>query len=193
MSLDQTDSENTAPITQLLRQARDSGDKALDDLYEAVYPVLRRMAANRLGRGSGHTVTPTVMVNELFLKLDGSSVLDSSSRTHFYATCARAMRFILADLARASLARKRGGGQQRESVTEAQLSVPDRAREVLELDRALNDLASVDDRLRQLVELKFFGGLSYAEIGEIQGLSERTVKRDWVRARAFLAARSSAA
>lgn len=186
-------SNRTTPITLLLERARDADREALDELYAAVYPVLRRMAASRLGGGSGRTVTPTVVVNELYLKLEGGSAFDSRDRHHFYATCSKAMRFIITDFARASLAKKRGGKLSRQTLTDATVSLPDRAADIIELDAALDDLETVDSRLRQLVELKFFGGLNHREIGRLQDLSERTVKRDWVRARAFLVARSAPA
>lgn len=189
-----TDAEHldTAPITQLLQRARQTDGATLDELYEAVYPVLKRMAVRHLGGVSGRTVTPTVVVNELFLKLSGSSAFESRDREHFYAVCSKAMRFIITDFARSSLAKKRGGDYRRQPLTELGLNTPDRAEEIIELDAALDELEVVDSRLRQLVELKFFVGLNYREIGTMQQLSERTVKRDWVRARAFLIARSAA-
>lgn len=178
-------------ITRLLRRARDADREALDELYAAVYPALRRMAAHRLGGGQGRTITPTVVVNELYLKLEGSQVFESKDRAHFFATCARAMRYIITDFARASLAKKRGGPLNRQTLTEASISIPDRAAELVDLDSALNDLDVVDSRLRQLVELKFFAGLNYKEISHIHSCSERTIKRDWARARAFLVARAA--
>ena len=186
-----SDGPDTAPITLLLHQARDAGEESLEELYQAVYPVLRGMAARQLGGASGRTITPTVVVNELFLKLAANETLESQDRQHFYAICSRAMRFIITDFARASLTAKRGGQFQREPLTESGLTQRSKAEEILELDAALDDLEKVDSRLRQLVELKFFGGLSYREIGDLQSLSERTIKRDWVRARAFLVARSA--
>lgn len=183
----------TAPITHLLEKARSEDEQGLEALYEAVYPVLRKMAASRLGGQSKGTLTPTVIVNELFPKIAGGSIFDSSDTQHFYTACARAMRFIVTDFARASLAAKRGGHNKRDSLMDVHLVEPDRAQELLDLNTALNDLEGVDSRLRQLVELKFFGGLNYREIGRLQSLSERTIKRDWVRARAFLVARSAPA
>ena len=180
------------PITQWLHQARRNDIEAVDKLYAAVYPVLHRMASRKLGVRSGATITPTVVINELFLKISGSSVMDSKDRHHFYASCSRAMRFIVADFARSALSQKRGGDAEKCSYTDALAKQPDRAQELLDIDSALDDLETMDTRLRELVELKFFGGLTYREIGKLHERSERTIKRDWVRARAFLVARSSA-
>ena len=181
----------TAPITKFLVDAKNNDPGALEELYEAVYPVLRKMAANRLGTSGGGTLTPTVVVNELFLKIAGSSVFDSADRQHFYTTCSRAMRFIVTDFVRSSQTGKRGGEAEHKPFKDTLLAQPDRAQEILDLDSALDDLETVDTRLRELVELKFFGGLNYREIGQLQRLSERTIKRDWVKARAFLVARSA--
>ena len=183
---------DTEPITQWLHAARDGDEAALNQLYQTVYPVLHRMAAAKPGVQNDATITPTVVINELFLKIADSPVMDSRDRHHFFATCARAMRFIVADFARAALSRKRGGGAEHCEYTSALASQADRARELLEIDKALNELEALDPRLRELVELKFFGGLTYGEIGELHDRSERSIKRDWVRARAFLVARSGA-
>ena len=172
-------------------RARNNDDQAVDKLYNAVYPVLHRLASGKRGVRSGATVTPTVVINELFLKISGSSIMDSKDRHHFYASCSRAMRFIVADFARSALSQKRGSGAEHCSFTDSLVEQPDRAQELLDIDTALEDLESIDPQLRELVELKFFGGLTYSEIGALHDRSERSIKRDWVRARAFLVARSS--
>jgi hypothetical protein len=164
---------NLQPITRWLVSANNGDTQARARLYEAVYPVLRRMAASKPGVRIGATLSPTMVVSELFLKITGGSAMESQDRHHFFATCSRAMRFIITDFAR-TLA-----------------SQPDQAQELLDIDAALVDLESLEPRLRELVELKFFGGLSHIEIGELHGRSERSVKRDWIRARAFLVARTS--
>lgn len=192
VSADQQDpgQGDVEPVTQWLRAASSGDPAALDQLYRAVYPALHRMAACKPGVSRNATVTPTVVINELFLKVSDSAVLDSVDRQHFFATCARAMRYIVTDLARAAMARKRGGDAIKLPLTQALIEQPDKAQELLDIHEALEDLEAVDGELRQLVELKFFGGLTYSEIGELQGRSERSIKRDWVRARAFLVARS---
>lgn len=179
------------PITQWLLEARGGDKDALSQLYEAVYPVLRRMAHGRAALGAGGTLQPTAIVNELFLKLYGSSALEATDRKHFFATCARAMRFIVTDAARRKLARKRGEGAPRVTLETAHGSQPDKAEELLEIDAALDDLEALNPRLRELTELKFYVGLTHAEVGELQGCSERSIKRNWQKARAFLMARSA--
>lgn len=192
MSADQPHAgqEDIEPVTRWLKSASQGDAAALDQLYRSVYPVLYRMAASRPGVSRNATVTPTVVINELFLKVSDSSVLESVDRKHFFATCSRAMRYIVTDLARAAMAQKRGGDAVKLPLTRALVEQPDKAQELLDIHAALEDLETVDDRLRELVELKFFGGLTYSEIGELQERSERSIKRDWVRARAFLVARS---
>lgn len=181
------------PITQWLHSARGGDDEALNQLYNAIYPILYRMAASKPGVARNATVSPTVIISELFLKIADSIVLNSTDRQHFYATCSRAMRFIVTDFARSALAQKRGGDVQHCAYTTALAHQPDRAQQLLDIDAALTELESVDSQLREMVEMKFFGGLTYGEIGELHGRSERSVKRDWVKARAFLVARAGAA
>lgn len=181
----------TQPITGWLHAARDGDDVAMSRLYEAVYPVLHRMAAGKAGVSPDHTLTPTAVVNELFLRISDSAVMDSNDRQHFYATCSQAMRYIVMDFARMALSRKRGGEYAHHAFTDALAALPDRSQELLDLNAALDDLGLWDRRLCELVELKFFGGLTHAEIGALQERSERSIKRDWIKARAFLAARAN--
>lgn len=182
--------DSIEPITRWLHAASEGDPAALDQLYRAIHPTLYRMASVKPGVNRNATITPTVVINELFLKVADSAVMKSVDRHHFFATCARAMRHILVDLARAESARKRGGDAIKHPFTEALAEQPDRVQELLDIHAALEDLDTVDTRLRELVELKFYGGLTYSEIGELQQRSERTIKRDWVRARAILVARS---
>jgi RNA polymerase sigma factor (TIGR02999 family) len=182
---------NLQPITRWLVSANNGDTQARARLYEAVYPVLRRMAASKPGVRIGATLSPTMVVSELFLKITGGSAMESQDRHHFFATCSRAMRFIITDFARTAASQKRGGDLDHCPLTTALASQPDQAQELLDIDAALVDLESLEPRLRELVELKFFGGLSHIEIGELHGRSERSVKRDWIRARAFLVARTS--
>ncbi len=180
------------PITRWLIAARDGDNGSLGKLYETIYPVLHRLASNRPGVRYDGTLQPTAVVNELFLKISGGLAYDVKDRQHFFCTCARAMRFIVADAARSSLAAKRGGQAQQCPLVTSYASQPDRAQELLEIDAALADLDQLDPRLRELVELKYYAGLSHAEIGQLHNRSERSIKRDWVRSRAFLVARSAA-
>jgi RNA polymerase sigma factor (TIGR02999 family) len=182
--------DSTQPITSWLYAARDGDKQALSQLFDSVYPLLRRMASSKPGVEKDGALTPTVVVNELFLKINNSDVLNSEDRHHFYATCSKAMRYIIVDFARSAMSQKRGGEFAHCAYTQALATQPDRAQELLDIHAALDDLDQVDHSLRELVELKFFGGLTYAEIGAIYMRSERSIKRDWTRARAFLAARS---
>lgn len=188
---DPVQDQDTMPITGWLHAARDGDDTALGELFEAVYPLLHRMAAAKPGVERGGILSATAVVNELYLKINDSAALNVEDRQHFYATCSRAMRFIVADFARAAMSRKRGGDVDHCAFTNALAAQPDQAQELLDLHTALDDLDQVDRRLRELVEMKFFGGMTYAEIGALHTRSERSVKRDWIRARAFLVARSS--
>lgn len=179
------------PITEWLEAARDGEAGSLDRLYQSIYPLLHRMAMGRPGVRHDGTLQPTAVVNELFLKITGGTAFDAKDREHFFATCARAMRFIVADAARQALAEKRGGHAPHLTLVTALAAQPDRAQELLDINAALEDLDKLDARLREMVELKFYGGLSYDEIGQLHERSERSIKRDWARARAFLVARSA--
>lgn len=181
----------TQPITGWLHAARDGSDEALSELFKVVYPLLHRMASAKPGVRKDGALSPTTVVNELFLKIRDSVALDVEDRHHFYATCSRAMRFIVADFARAAMSLKRGGDYDHCAYTQALAAQPDRSQELLDIHAALDDLDQLDSRLRELVELKFFGGLTYAEIGALHERSERSIKRDWRKARAFLKARAT--
>lgn len=171
-------------ITQLLKQA-ESGDAAsLAAVFESLYPELRRLAAARL-RGAGHTITPTVLVHEFYLRLSEGQGLSLSSRRHFFAAAAKAMRWIVVDQARRRGADKRGGGLQAVTLSERMAAAPDDA-EILALHEGLEVLDRIDPRRREVVELRYFVGLEFSEVAELLECSERTAKRDWARARALL-------
>ncbi|HMB60574.1 MAG TPA: ECF-type sigma factor [Xanthomonadales bacterium] len=182
---------NAKPITEWLIAARDGEAGSLDQLYNAIYPMLHRMAMGRPGVRNDGTLQPTAVVNELFLKIEGSRAFEAGDREHFFAICSRAMRFIVTDAARQALADKRGGHAPHLTLVTALSSQPDRAQELLDINTALEDLENLDSNLRELVEFKFYGGLSYHEIAQLHDRSERSIKRDWARARAFLVARSA--
>lgn len=181
----------SAEITEILAAARGGEPEKLGAVFAAVYPELKRMASVRTaGAPANATITTTVLVHETFLKLAGARHLPLVDRRHFFACAARAMRQILIDHARAATAGKRGSGTVALALTE-ELAAPDAGREPawLDLDRALDELDEVDRDLRELVELRFFAGLTREETAELLGRSVRTVQRDWRRARAFLYAR----
>lgn len=170
----------------LLRRCSSGDVRAYDTLFAAVYADLHRRARH-LARGAGATLSTTALVHETYLKLAGRN-LALNDKAHFFALAARAMRHVLLNAARDSLAQKRGGGQI-EATFDSALAVPSDAGDhvdVVALDQALQQLATADARLAQVVELHFFAGLGFAEIGELLGLTERTVARDWRAARALL-------
>ena len=154
--------------------------------FEAAYSELRRLARAQLrSLRPGDTLATTALVNEAFVKLVGSSA-GWQDRAHFLALAARAMRQILVDYALERHAQKRGGGRRPTTLDSGVLSVEAVADEMLDIDRALTNLERVDERLARLVELRFFGGMTDEEIAHSEGITARTVRRDWQKARAFL-------
>jgi len=171
---------------ELLRRCSSGDAQAYDMLFAAVYADLHRRARH-LARGAGATLSTTALVHETYLKLAGRG-LALNDRAHFFALAAGAMRQVLLNGARDALAQKRGGGMI-ETTFDGALAVPsetDDRVDVIALDHALRQLAGTDARLARVVELHFFAGLGFAEIGEFLGVAERTVARDWRAARALL-------
>jgi len=185
---------NPAEITGLL-QAWGRGDSAaLDRLTPLVYGELRRLARGYMKREhAGHTLQATALVNEAFLRLVDARHVDWQDRTHFFALSARIMRRILVDAARARASIKRGGHVDRvEHSTAINLDLlpatgSDPGAELCALDDALNTLARMDPRRAQVIELRFFGGLTVEETGQVLKISPQSVMRDWKLARAWLA------
>ena len=176
-------------VTELLVAAREGDAAAADRLFQAVYGDLKRIARRQLGGSGPSTLTPTALVHEAYLRLARPGNLDQNDRTHFFAVAARAMRQIVVDHARTKSAGKRGGGALAVELAEDHVTPPMREIEMedlLALDAALSNLERIDGRLAQVVEWRFFGGLSLEEIAPALGLTERTIKRDWRKARAFL-------
>ena len=174
-------------ITGLLRAWSDGEQQALAQLMPLVEAELRRLARVYMGRERrGHTLQPTALVNEAFLRLADARGLRWQDRAHFLGISARLMRRVLVDHARAHGYRKRGGGAQRVTLHEALLASPASSLDILALDRALEALAAVDERKSRVVELRFFGGLSVEETAEVLHLSNDTIKRDWRLARLWL-------
>jgi RNA polymerase sigma factor (TIGR02999 family) len=168
----------------LLLGALQAGDRtALDELLPRVYDELRALARAQLRRQSGATLQATALVHEAYVKLGRSDGLNAVSRSHFMAIAASAMRQVLIDRARAARAQKRGGGVMAVTLSEHAPAAELRVEELLALDEAL---ATLEPRQRLVVECRFFGGMEEREIAEALGISERTVRREWVRARAWL-------
>lgn len=174
-------------VTRLLHEMKRGQKEAEERLIPLVYAELHRIAAAYLRReSSGHSLQPTALVHEAYLRLNDIKEIDWQSRSHFFAVSATIMRRILVDHARANRARKRGDGWDAVSLNEALLPSPERAPEIIALDEALNRLARLDPRQAKVVELRFFAGMNEEETGEALGVSARTVKRDWRIAKAWL-------
>lgn len=175
-----------ADITELIGQARAGDARASQRLFAALYEDLRSLAACQL-RGE-NVMRSTSLVHEAYLKLARHGALEVNDRDHYFAVAARVMRQIVVDHVRARAALRRGGDLQVAALdtTALQAAAEDRDEEVLVLDDALNRLAALDAPLAALVEMRFYAGLELAEIAGVQGRSERSLKRDWRRARAFL-------
>ena len=177
-------------VTTILKRLRDGEDAAGGELFERLYPELRAMAA-RLFRSqrAGHTLQPTALLNEAYLKIVRPGGGDFADRAHFLAVAARAMRQILVNHARDRSAAKRGGDVDRRRVTLSGEAAPgsDRALDVLVVDDALTALRELDERQAKIAELRCFGGLTNREVAEALGVSLRTVELDWRMAKSFLA------
>ena len=179
--------DRPADITLLLRSAS-SGDRAnLDRLMAAIYDDLRRLAVSHLqGERDGHTLQPTALVHEAYLKLVDQRSTDWKDRLHFFAIASRIIRRILTDHARERHALKRGGGSERLSIDAVDPPAPEPGIDLVALDQALEELAQIDERQAKVVELRFFGGCTIDEISELLGAGRRTIDRDWMAARAWL-------
>jgi RNA polymerase sigma factor (TIGR02999 family) len=177
----------TGEVTQMLVELRRGNKEAEGKLIPLVYNELRRIAATHLRREPPqHSLQPTALVHEAYLRLIKIQEVDWQSRSHFFAVSSTLMRRILVDHARAGKAHKRGDGWDTLSINEALLPAPQRAPEVLALDEALTKLALLDERQAKIVEMRFFAGMSEEEAGDVLGVSARTVKRDWRVAKAWL-------
>jgi RNA polymerase sigma factor (TIGR02999 family) len=180
-----------APSSQItcLLKAWAAGDRvALDHLAPLVYAELRRMARRYMAKERlGHSLQPTALVNEAFLRLVEHDKVGWQDRAHFFAVSAQMMRRILVDAARTRGSEKRGGGVVKVDLNESIDALPQRGRELIALDEALDALSQFDERMAKVVELRYFGGLSVEETAEVLKVSAQTVMRDWRLARAWLA------
>ena len=180
----QPPSEN---VTMLLKQLRSGNKNAAAELIPLLYGELRRMASHYMRRERpGHTLQATALIHEAYLRLVDQKDVEWQNRSHFFGVAAQQMRRILVDYARAHQAAKRGGPVPKLSLDEA-LAIPEkRVGDLLELDEALARLASIDSRQVEIIELRFFGGLSVEETAEVLDISPATVKREWTTAKAWL-------
>jgi RNA polymerase sigma factor (TIGR02999 family) len=176
---------STPDVTALLRAWSDGDRAAFEELVAVVYRELHRQAERYMrAQPAGHTLQATALVNEAYLRLVSREPIDWKSRAHFFGVAAKAMRSILVDHARARRASKRGGGADQVSL--AAVDSGGQEVEVLELDEALQQLAMLDPRKANLVELRWFGGLSIEEAAQVMAVSTATAKREWRTARAWL-------
>ena len=174
-------------LTQLLLDWGNGDRAALDRLTPAVYEELRRLARRHMSRErEGHTLQTTALVHEAYLRLIDQKSARWQNRAQFFAVATRLMRRILIDHARGRAYTKRGGGARRVTLDEVAVMAPERATELVALDEALKSLAEVDARKAQVVEMKYFGGLTTEEIAAVLKVSTVTVLRDWSMAKAWL-------
>ena len=174
-------------VSRLLARWQDGDEAALQELVPIVHEELRRLARRQMaGERPGHTLQPTALVNEAYLRLVNLKQMQWQDRAHFFAMAARLMRRILVDFARSRGYQKRGGGAPQVSFTRALDVAAAQPTDVVALDGALEALAQVDERKSRVVELRFFGGLSIEETAEVLNISRETVKRDWKFAKMWL-------
>jgi RNA polymerase sigma factor (TIGR02999 family) len=182
-----SDTFSKVEVTQLLRAWGSGDDRALEKLTPLVETELHRLAHRYMTREKpGHTLQTTALVNELYLKLVNVQDMTWQDRAHFFAISARMMRHILTDFARSRQFQKRGGAAQHVTLDEALIASPEQDTDMVALDEALSQLAAVDARKSQVVELRFFGGLNVDETAEVLKVSRETVIRDWKFAKVWL-------
>ena len=177
-------------ITVLIQRARAGDRGALDSLFQAIYPDLRRIAHGRLRRGlPDPDLGTTALVHECYLKLCDAQRLDATDRSHFFAYTATAMRSIIVDIARARATERRGGDAVHVTLDDEQAGNDSSAEDqILRVHEALDEVGALDERLARVVEMRYFGGMSDPEIAAAMNVTDRTVRRDWQKARLLLAA-----
>ncbi len=181
------DPQPDTSVTELLVRARSGDAAALAHVFPLIYDELRRIAQQQLRREpDGHTLSPTALVHEAYMRLVDFSRIEWAGRAHFLALAATAMRRILVDHARAHRSAKRGGALRRVSLDAVELGTEDRAELLIALDEALERLKALDARQAQVVECRFFGGMTEEETAEALGIGLRTAKRDWAKAKSWL-------
>jgi RNA polymerase sigma factor (TIGR02999 family) len=174
-------------ITQVLQLAARGDARAADDLLPLVYDDLRRLAAQKMSREPpGHTLTPTSLVHEAYLRIAGEAGQDWANQKHFFGAAAEAMRRILVENARRKRAMKRGGALARLDVAEVPIAVPETDDHLLDVHEALDRLAAVEPVRAEVVKLRFFVGMTIEEAAEVLGISTATADRYWAYARAWL-------
>ena len=174
-------------FTVLLRRWSDGSKSVLDQIAPEIYKELRRLAASKFRQErEGHTLQPTALIHEAYIRLVDHNQREWHSRAHFFSVAGRIMREILVDHARGRNRNKRGGDARKVTLSDAVSFAPERGAPIIALDDALRELASFDERKSRLIELKYFGGLQTDEIAEVLGISRSTVKREARLAQAWL-------
>jgi len=180
--------------THILESLAKGDPTAADDLLPLVYQELRRLAAHKMAaQAPGHTLQPTALVHEAWMRLAGDKPGRFAGRAHFFSAAAEAMRHILIDSARRKLAVRHGGGQARADSSEVEIAAPADTDEMLAIHEVLDKLAAEDPKKAELAKLRYFAGLTFEETAEVLGISVATAKRHWAYARAFLYAEIQAA
>ncbi|MCA9285518.1 MAG: sigma-70 family RNA polymerase sigma factor [Phycisphaerales bacterium] len=179
--------EPSADITVLLRAAATGQREDVDALMSAIYSDLRRLAASHMrSERHNHTLQPTALVHEAYVKLVGQRNTDWKDRLHFFAVASRIIRRVLIDHARARDAEKRGGDRTMVNLADREVPSAGRDADLLALDEALEELAALDEQQARIVELRYFGGCTVEDVAELLGIGKRTVDRDWQAAKAWL-------
>jgi RNA polymerase sigma factor (TIGR02999 family) len=167
-------------VTRILNSLEQGNAAGADELLPLIYDELRRLAAAKMAHEApGHTLQPTALVHEAWLRLGADQQPNWQNRGHFFAAAAEAMRRILVENARRKLRLKRGGGQERTELHESALEAPMEDEKILQVNEALEALAAQDPQKANIVKLRFFGGLDHAEIATLLGVNEKTVRRHW--------------
>jgi RNA polymerase sigma factor (TIGR02999 family) len=181
------DQQPATAVTEMLARARSGDSSALANVFPLIYDELRRLAQLQLRREpDGHTLSPTALVHEAYMRLIDYTRIEWTGRAHFLSVAATAMRRILVDHARGHRSMKRGGALRRVSIDSVELGTEERAELLIAIDEALVRLKEVDARQAQVVECRFFGGMTEEETAEALGIGLRTAKRDWAKAKSWL-------
>lgn len=179
--------EKFGEVTKILHQIGDGNKDAVNNLMPLVYDEFHKMAQRYMNReSSGHTLQPTALVSEAYLKIVDQKNVNWQGRSHFFAVGAQAMRRILVDHARKKKSEKRGGGQINLELNEEIALTPNKDEDIIAVDDALKALEQIDERQARIVEMRFFGGLSVQEVAEVLNVSKRTVEAEWTMIKAWL-------
>lgn len=174
-------------VTQILSVVSSGSDESYNQLFSAVYDQLRDIANRQLvHERSDHTFSKTDLVHEVFIKMTGNEDVDWKNRAHFYGVAALCMKQLLVDYARKRLAQKRGGDVTRKTYVDELIPAEKEAEEILSVEKALEKLRQMDSRMANVVDYRFFGGLTIEETAEVMAISKNTVTRDWAKARGLL-------